>query len=79
MQYKITILLLAACMVLVIAKPVSKKRSTLSDKPAEVFESVSSAEPVQQPSGQIAEQDIETIIVETEARVNAIFNDDNYY
>ncbi|KAI7890116.1 uncharacterized protein EV154DRAFT_564741 [Mucor mucedo] len=88
MQYKFLLFLFIACMVSANAKPIVETRSTLSDNPAEVFQSVSTESPeeqlsenssepaTEQSSAQSTDPDVEAIIAETEARVNEIINHD---
>lgn len=79
MLIKFTFLILIICIILGNAKPVLKNRSTLSDNPTEVFESISTAKPNEQSNEQSADPDVEAIIAETETRVNAIINHGSYY
>ncbi|KAG2202424.1 hypothetical protein INT47_008895 [Mucor saturninus] len=50
MQYKFLLFLFIACTVSVNAKPIVETRSTLSDNPAEVFQSMSTESPEEQSS-----------------------------
>ncbi|GAA5797908.1 hypothetical protein HPULCUR_003304 [Helicostylum pulchrum] len=81
MQTKCVLSLLVACIIMVNAKPVSYKRSTLSEK-NEVFEPMPPAaeSPAESPTSKnVSEADIEDIIAETEARVNAVISENSYY
>ncbi|KAI8049344.1 hypothetical protein BDF21DRAFT_433200 [Thamnidium elegans] len=81
MRAKCVLSLLFACVMIVNAKLVNYKRSTLSEK-NEVFEPMPPAteSPVKPPtSNNAAEADIEDIIAETEARVNAIISENSSF
>lgn len=55
MQYKVLLLVFVVCVVSTNARPIVESRSTLSDNPAEVFESISPAKFVEESEQQSSE------------------------